>query len=78
MSRMAIADYEIGRDNIRFLGLDVHNPVFGLQPRIIAFVTGVLAFRDAAAGVATRCTPGSPRRSTGCSAEVVPLFRTTG
>ena len=52
---MAIAietDYEIGRDNIRFLGLDVHNPVFAVSSlTIIAFVTGVLAFRDAAAGV---------------------------
>ena len=45
-------DYEIGRDNIRFLGLDVHNPVFAVSSlTIIAFVTGVLAFRDAAAGV---------------------------
>ena len=51
---MAIAaqtDYEIGRDNIRFLGLDVHNPVFVVSSlTIITFVTGVLAFRDAAAG----------------------------
>ena len=45
-------DYEIGRDNIRFLGLDVHNPVFAVSSfTIIALVTGVLAFRDAAAGV---------------------------
>ena len=51
---MAIAaqtDYEIGRDNVRFLGLDVHNPVFLVSSfTIIAFVAGVLAFRDAAAG----------------------------
>ena len=43
-------DYEIGRDNIQFLGLDVHNPVFAVASlTIIAFVVGVLAFQDAAA-----------------------------
>ena len=48
----ARSDYRIGRDNIRFLGLDVHNPVFVVSSlTIIAFVTGVLTFRDAAAGV---------------------------
>ena len=51
---MAIAaqtDYELGRDNIRLLGLDVHNPVFVVSSlTIIAFVAGVLAFQDAAAG----------------------------
>ena len=45
-------NYEIGRDNVQFLGLDVHNPVFVVSSlTIIAFVAGVLAFRDAAAGV---------------------------
>ena len=45
-------DYELGQDNIRFLGLDVHNPVFVVSSlTIITFVAGVLAFRDAAAGV---------------------------
>ena len=45
-------NYEPGRDNVRFLGLDVHNPVFLVSSlTIIAFVAGVLAFRDAAAGV---------------------------
>ena len=45
-------NYEIGRDNVRFLGLDVHNPVFVVSSlTIVAFVAGVLAFRDAAAGV---------------------------
>ena len=52
---MAIAaqtDYEIGRDNIRFRGLDVHNPVFLVSSlTIIAFVVGVLAFGDGAAGI---------------------------
>ena len=51
---MAIAGrttYELGRDNVQFLGLDVHNPVFAVSSlTIIAFVTGVLAFRDVAAG----------------------------
>ena len=43
--------YAIGRDNVQFLGLDVHNPVFAVSSVIvIAFVVGVLAFRDAAAG----------------------------
>ena len=52
---MAIAaqtDYELGRDNVQFLGLDVHNPVFVVSSlTIITFVLGVLAFRDAAGGV---------------------------
>ena len=52
---MAIAaqtDYEIGQDNIHVFGLDVHNPVFVVSSlTIVAFVAGVLAFRDAAAGV---------------------------
>ena len=45
-------DYEFGRDNVEFLGLEVHKPVFFVSSlTIIAFVVGVLAFRDAAAGV---------------------------
>ena len=52
---MAIAaqtDYELGRDNIQLFGLDVHNPVFVVSSlTIVAFVAGVLAFRDAAGGV---------------------------
>ena len=51
---MAIAaqtEYELGRDNIKLLGLDVHNPVFVVSSlTIIAFVAGVLTFQDAAAG----------------------------
>ncbi len=47
---MAGADFELGRDNVQFLGLDVHYPVFIVSSiTIIAFVVGVLAFRDAAA-----------------------------
>ena len=42
--------YAIGRDNVQFLGLDVHNPVFLVSSlTVVAFVVGVLAFRDAAA-----------------------------
>ena len=42
-------DYRIGQDNVRFLGLDIHNPVFAVSSlTIIAFVVGVLAFREAA------------------------------
>ena len=42
--------YAIGRDNVQFLGLDVHNPVFVVSSlTVVAFVVGVLAFRDAAA-----------------------------
>ena len=52
---MAIAgqtDYKLGRDNVQFLGLDIHNPVFVVSSlTIIVFVAVVLAFRDAAAGV---------------------------
>ena len=45
-------DYEIGRDNVEFLGLEVHKPVFFVSSlTIIAFVVGVLGFRDAAGGV---------------------------
>ncbi|MCY4598812.1 MAG: BCCT family transporter [Acidobacteria bacterium] len=51
---MAIAaqtDYELWRPNIKLLGLAVHNPVFVVSSlTIIAFVAGVLAFQDAAAG----------------------------
>ena len=45
-------DYEIGRDSVEFLGLEVHKPVFFVSSlTIIAFVVGVLGFRDAASGV---------------------------
>ena len=45
-------DYEIGRDNVEFLGLEVHRPVFFVSSfTIIAFVVAVLGFRDAAGGV---------------------------
>ena len=42
-------DFQIGQDNIQFLGLDVHNPVFAVASlTIVGFVIGVLAFRDTA------------------------------
>lgn len=37
--------YKVGQDNVQFLGLDVHNPVFGISAFIIfAFVIGSIAF----------------------------------
>ena len=43
--------FEIGRDNIRPFGLDIHNPVFVVSSlTVIAFVLGALVFRDTAAG----------------------------
>ncbi|TWG89594.1 BCCT family betaine/carnitine transporter [Mesorhizobium sp. J18] len=41
---------EAGQDNIRFLGLDVHNPVFFVSGvAIVAFVIAALIFRESAA-----------------------------
>ena len=43
-------DYEVGQDNIQFLGLDIHNPVFLISGvTIVAFVIGVLMFQEGAA-----------------------------
>jgi len=40
-------DYEVGQDNIRFMGLDVHNPVFFVSAIVIvAFVIIALMFRE--------------------------------
>ncbi|RDL44816.1 BCCT family transporter [Marinomonas piezotolerans] len=37
--------YKVGQDNVQFLGLDVHNPVFGTSALIIfAFVLGSIIF----------------------------------
>lgn len=37
--------YKIGQDNVQFLGLDVHNPVFGISALIIlAFIVGSILF----------------------------------
>lgn len=42
-------DYEIGQDNIRVMGLDIHNPVFAVSACVIVgFVLATLIFRDAA------------------------------
>jgi BCCT family betaine/carnitine transporter len=42
-------DYEIGQDNIRWLGLDLHNPVFIVSAvLILAFVMGALLVPEAA------------------------------
>ena len=42
-------DYEVGDDNVEFLGLDVHNPVFFVSAVvIIAFVIFTLIFQDGA------------------------------
>ena len=50
MTTLAKTDYYLGRDNIRLLGLDIHNPVFVVSSlTVIAFVAAVLAFQDAAA-----------------------------
>lgn len=42
-------DYEVGQDNVRIWGLDIHNPVFLISAIvIIAFVVGTLIAGDAA------------------------------
>ena len=43
MTEISKIDYKLGQDNIQFLGLDIHNPVFFVSSfTIIAFVAGVL------------------------------------
>ncbi|TDO97577.1 BCCT family transporter [Marinomonas balearica] len=38
-------EYEIGQDNIQFMGLDVHNPVFSISALLVlAFIVGAIAF----------------------------------
>ena len=50
MTTAAKTDYYLGRDNVRWLGLDIHNPVFVVSSlTVIVFVAAVLAFQDAAA-----------------------------
>jgi BCCT family betaine/carnitine transporter len=42
-------DYEVGQDNVRILGLDIHNPVFLVSAvLVVAFVVGTLLFLDSA------------------------------
>ena len=50
MAEIPKIEYKLGQDNVRFLGLDVHHPVFVVSSlTIIAFVAGVLAFQAEAA-----------------------------
>lgn len=43
--------HEIGEQNVEILGLDIHNPVFGVSALLaIAFVLGTLMFQEQAAG----------------------------
>ncbi|WP_375204673.1 BCCT family transporter [Hyphococcus sp.] len=47
-------DYTTGQDNIEFLGLDIHNPVFFASAALIlSFAGSVLLFPDSAGGVLT-------------------------
>ncbi|MDA0680843.1 MAG: BCCT family transporter [Proteobacteria bacterium] len=47
-----VVNYEIGQDNVRFLGLDFHHVVFPVSAAlVVAFVAGTLIFLDTA-GVA--------------------------
>ncbi|WP_420346491.1 BCCT family transporter [Pelagibius sp.] len=49
MSNPETTDYEIGQDNIRPFGLDIHNPVFVVSAlTIIVFVLLTLAFQEEA------------------------------
>ena len=50
MAEISKSDYKPGQDNVQFLGLDVHNPVFVVSSlSIIAFAAGVLTFQAGAA-----------------------------
>ncbi len=42
-------EYELGQDNVEIMGMDVHNPVFGISALlIIVFVTGTILFPEQA------------------------------
>ncbi len=46
-----LTEPEVGRANVEFLGVEVHGPVFFVSSlTIVAFIAGVLAFGDGAAG----------------------------
>ncbi|PID50382.1 MAG: BCCT transporter [Proteobacteria bacterium] len=48
------SDYKIGQDNVQILGLDFHNPVFGISAlSIIAFVVLTLMFQEQASTMFT-------------------------
>ena len=52
MTEISKTDYKPGQDNIQFLGLDIHNPVFIVSSlTIIGFVAAVLAFQARATAV---------------------------
>ena len=45
-------DYETGQDNVEFMGLDIHNPVFFVSAALIlSFAASVLIFPDSAGGI---------------------------
>ena len=51
MTGAPTTDYEVGRDNVKIMGLDVHNPVFFVSAVVIvAFVIFTLVFREGAEG----------------------------
>ena len=44
-------DYEIGQDNIRTMGMDIHNPVFLISALLVmVFVIGTIMFPESAKG----------------------------
>jgi len=50
MSEIEAIDYEVGQDNVRIMGLDIHNPVFMISAIVIVgFVIFVLMFQEGAA-----------------------------
>ncbi len=52
MAEIQKINYKLGQDNVQFLGLDIHNPVFAVSSlAIVAFVAGVLTFQAGAATV---------------------------
>ena len=52
MSIPETIEYEVGQDNVRIFGLDIHNPVFVISGvTIVLFVLFVLAFQEGAAAM---------------------------
>ncbi len=50
MSENTADEYELGQDNVRFLGLDLHNPVFFISGVVIVgFVIISLMFQEGTA-----------------------------
>ena len=45
-------DYEVGQDNVRLFGMDLHNPVFFVSASLVlVFVIGTLIFPEQASGL---------------------------